>query len=332
MVPHSTPAPRAASMPWSARPAGACAGDATASKTAPANMSAAPPSTPSHRRQPASRSSWKKTTLQKIPSRLFMFHNGNAMLSPMSRIANIVSVLATAQRQPANTAHTIRCGACCASAYTWLVPRASAGRLHRARKTPTTISSEISTGETPACTSLVGASAAPSHAPAASPHIIPGAASFLPRDVSNAGMAAVDVVMSPPLLEPLQQYHPPRQHDHRHPPMRIPQHDHPPALRMILLSVVHWSFLYGVRDSTTVCQVHKKEYGAGFCRGEMRLSARRYSAPGPAVLFTKDTANKVSTLTTSGYQTCATQGTGMRKRISVSLNDVGQRTVAHRPA
>src|SRR5215472_9340047 len=230
MVPHSTPAPRAATMPWSARPAGACAGDATASKTAPANMSAAPPSTPSHRRQPASRSSWKKTTLQKIPSRLFMFHNGNAMLSPMSRIAKIVSVLVTAQRHAASTAHTIRCGACCASAYTWLVPRASAGRLQRARNTPTTISSEISTGDTPACTSFVGASAAPSHAPAASPHIMPRACSFLSREFSSAGMAAVDVVMAPrpPLADPLQQYQPTYQHDHRHPPMWIPQHDHPP--------------------------------------------------------------------------------------------------------
>src|SRR5262249_58988092 len=104
----------------------------------------------------------------------------------------------------------------------------------------------------------------PGRAPPASPNSSPGACSFPSRDVSNAGIAAVDAVMPPPLLEPLQQYQPPRQHDHRHPPVRIPQHDHPPALRMILLSVVHWSFLYGVRDSTTVWQVHKKEYVAGF--------------------------------------------------------------------
>src|SRR5262249_131366 len=162
---------------------------------------------------------------------------------PWRRMSKKHGVGPPAKRPPANTAHPIRCGACCASAYTWLVPRASAARLQRARKTPTTISSEISTGDTPAWTSFVGASAAPSHAPAASPHIMPRACSFLSRDVSNAGIAAVDVVMSPPLLEPLQQYQPTRQHDHRHPAVRIPQHDHPPALRMILLSVVHWSFL-----------------------------------------------------------------------------------------
>src|SRR6516225_5634477 len=151
---------------------------------------------------------------QKIPRRLFKFHRGNAMLIPMSRIAKTVRVLATAQRQPARIAHTMRWGARCASAYTWLVPRASAGRLQRARNTPTTISNEINTGETPARTSFVGASAAPSHAPAANPHITPSACSFLSLDGSNTGIAAVAVVMAPPLSYPLQQYQPAHQYDY----------------------------------------------------------------------------------------------------------------------
>jgi len=59
------------------------------------------------------------------------------------------------------------------SARTEEVPRTRAGRLHRARKTPMTMISEITIGETPMETSFVGASAAPSHAPAVKPQRMP---------------------------------------------------------------------------------------------------------------------------------------------------------------
>ena len=97
------------------------------------------------------------------------------MLSPMSRMAKIVMVFATAQRHPASSAQIIRCGVRRMSARIDEVPRISAGRLQRARKTPTTMISEITIGDTPMATSLVGASAAPSHAPAANPQRIPSA-------------------------------------------------------------------------------------------------------------------------------------------------------------
>src|SRR5579872_5100722 len=54
-----------------------------------------------------------------------------------------------------------------------LVPRISAGRLQRARKTPITITSEMIMGERPSVTSFVGASAAPSQAPAVIPEKMP---------------------------------------------------------------------------------------------------------------------------------------------------------------
>ena len=173
MVPQSTPAPSAAKRPRKGCPAGACAWEAEASSAAPANITAAPPTTPSHRCQPAWRSSLKKRMPQRIPSRLFEFHSGKAMLNPISRIAKIVSVFATDHKQPASTAHTTRCGAWRMSADMDAVPRTSAGTLQRAKNTPTTIMSEITRGEMPAVTSLVGASAAPSHAPAAIPHKTP---------------------------------------------------------------------------------------------------------------------------------------------------------------
>ena len=118
IVPHSAPAASAAATPRIASFAGTCATDAAARAVPPANINTAPPRTPSQRRQSAPRSSWKKTTPQKIPSRLLLFHNGKAMLRPTSRTAKIVRVLATAHKQPASTAHTIRCGACLRSAAT----------------------------------------------------------------------------------------------------------------------------------------------------------------------------------------------------------------------
>src|SRR5580700_300372 len=173
IVPQSTPAPRAAHTPFSECAEDDCDADAIANTAAPTHITEAPPRTPAQRRHPACRSSLKKRNPQKIPSRLFEFHSGKAMLSPTSRIAKIVSVLATAQRQPASRAQRIRCGARATSARTELVPRISAGKLHRARKTPTTMINEITIGEIPIVTSFVGASAAPSQAPAVNPHKIP---------------------------------------------------------------------------------------------------------------------------------------------------------------
>src|SRR2546425_3783583 len=103
MVPQRTPAPSAAQTPRGECPAVACVDDAIASKAAPKHITSAPPNTPIQRRQPAWRNSLKKRNPQKIPSRLFEFHSGKAMLSPISRIAKMVSVFATAQRHPARS-------------------------------------------------------------------------------------------------------------------------------------------------------------------------------------------------------------------------------------
>src|ERR1043166_2544087 len=110
---------------------------------------------------------------QRMPSRLLLFQSGKAMLRPTSRTAKMVSVLATAHKQPASTAQTMRWGAWRRSSRTKAVPWIRAGRLQRARKTPRTIASDTTTGETPMVTSLVGASAAPSQAPAVRPHSMP---------------------------------------------------------------------------------------------------------------------------------------------------------------
>ncbi|MGC2301337.1 MAG: hypothetical protein WA476_21205 [Acidobacteriaceae bacterium] len=47
------------------------------------------------------------------------------------------------------------------------------GKVHRARKTPSTMQNEIANGRNPDATSRAGASAAPSHAPAANAHNVP---------------------------------------------------------------------------------------------------------------------------------------------------------------
>ena len=57
----------------------------------------------------------------------------------------------------------------------------SAGTLQRARKTPATMSNEMTTGEMPTVTSLVGASAAPSQAPAPKPQSMPSDCSVRKR-------------------------------------------------------------------------------------------------------------------------------------------------------
>src|SRR5207247_5993641 len=82
IVPQRAPAASAAATPRSALPPGAWADDATASSVAPVNIRTAPPSTPSQRADPASRSSLKSSVPQRMPSRLLAFHSGNAMASP----------------------------------------------------------------------------------------------------------------------------------------------------------------------------------------------------------------------------------------------------------
>src|ERR1700716_1041085 len=151
IVPHKIPAPSAAATPRPACEAEPPAADveATASIQAPKHITKTPPSTPVHRRQPACRNSLKRMNPHKIPSRLFEFHKGNAMLNPTSRMAKMVNVFATAQIQPASTAQIIKCGARRTSAPIDEVPKIKAGTLHRAKKTPITIINEITTGEIP---------------------------------------------------------------------------------------------------------------------------------------------------------------------------------------
>src|SRR4029077_12818840 len=78
-----------------------------------------------------------------------------------------------------------RCGARRTSARTDEVPRVRAGRLQRASKTPMTMMREMTIGEMPMETSFVGASAAPSQAPAAKPERMPSNWSFLEREASG---------------------------------------------------------------------------------------------------------------------------------------------------
>src|SRR5450432_103947 len=216
IVPQRTPAPSAAQTPRNECPAGPCEDEAMARSAAPTHMTSAPPSTPAQRRQLAWRSSLKKRNPQRMPSKLLEFQSGKAMLRPISRTAKMVKVLATAQRQPARTAHRIKWGARRTSARTDDVPRIRAGRLQRARKTPITIIREIATGEMPRETSLVGASAAPSHAPAVKPHRMPRSWSFCEREAAaptgELGGRVVDIVlMSGPMSGRLSLIHLPQQ-------------------------------------------------------------------------------------------------------------------------
>src|ERR1700730_8152504 len=173
IVPHSTPAPRAAAIPRVAAWAEIWLADARANNKPPKNISAAPPHTAVQRLQPAPFNSSKNSTPQRIPMRVFVFQRGNAILRPRSLMAKMVSVLATDHKQPAMIAQMTRCGALRISARIPEVPRAASGRLQRPRNTPSTITKEMRTGEMPAETSLVGASAAPSQAPAAMPQSTP---------------------------------------------------------------------------------------------------------------------------------------------------------------
>src|SRR5450631_292362 len=93
---------------------------------------------------------------------------------------------------PASTAQTTKCGACRTSLRTCEVPRMKAGTLQRARKTPMTMMREIVMGEMSGLTSLMGASAPPSQAPAAKPQKMPKACR-LRRRVACIGAGALGV-------------------------------------------------------------------------------------------------------------------------------------------
>ena len=136
-------------------------------------MAAAPPSTFIQSFVAEPRSSLNSSQPQNSPTRLLVFHSGKAMERPTSRMAKTVSVLATAHNMPARMAQTMRWGFSLRSMRTKPVPLRATGTVQRATKTPATMPSEMMKGEKPIVTSLVGASAAPSHAPAASPHITP---------------------------------------------------------------------------------------------------------------------------------------------------------------
>src|ERR1035441_8751425 len=90
---------------------------------------------------------------------------------------------------PASTAQTTKCGACRTSLRTCEVPRMNAGTLQRARKTPNTMMRETVMGEISGLTSLMGASAPPSQAPAAKPQKMPKACR-LRRRVACTGVFA----------------------------------------------------------------------------------------------------------------------------------------------
>src|SRR5579864_2719063 len=94
---------------------------------------------------------------------------------------------------PARIAQTTRWGAWRTSFRTCEVPRTNAGTLQRARKTPQTMMSDTVIGEMSGLTSLIGASAPPSHAPAAKPQKIPSDCRLRSRfgELEVAGTAAV---------------------------------------------------------------------------------------------------------------------------------------------
>src|SRR5579862_565860 len=95
---------------------------------------------------------------------------------------------------PASTAHTTRWGAWWTSARTCDVPRMNAGTLQRARKTPRTMTNETVIGEMLGFTSLMGASAPPSQAPAAKPQKIPRACK-LRRRVAGTRLGTADAAV-----------------------------------------------------------------------------------------------------------------------------------------
>src|ERR1700684_133936 len=182
IVPSSTPAPSAAIMPMAALPGvpAFCCAVATANPPAPNTIAPAPPITftQSFVREPCS--SLNSRQPQKSPTRLFVFHSGNAIARPTLRTAKIVSVLATAHSIPPTSAHTIRCGFSRRSSNTNPVPFSIVGIVHRATNAPITIPIEIRNGEKPSFTSFVGASALPSQTAADSPQNTPSLCNDIP--------------------------------------------------------------------------------------------------------------------------------------------------------
>src|ERR1035437_7775213 len=175
MVPQHKAAPAAARMPLAARPVWAPPSWRVAkpSITAAATMANAPTTTLATFLPLAPLSSPNSTRPHRMPTSELAFHSGKAMVSPTSRMAKTVSVLATAHSIPARIAVSSRCRFLLRSANTDCVPLSSVGTVQRAVNTPATLHSEIAYGDRPELTSLVGASAAPSHTPAASPHATP---------------------------------------------------------------------------------------------------------------------------------------------------------------
>jgi hypothetical protein len=78
-----------------------------------------------------------------------------------------------APQDPARIAMGMRCLFKARSTKTWRVPLSRVGTVQRAVNTPATMQREMAKGDRPELTSLVGASAAPSHAPAPSPQSTP---------------------------------------------------------------------------------------------------------------------------------------------------------------
>src|ERR1017187_1206415 len=218
MVPHRTPAPSAARMPSVALPdvSEDWCEVAYAITHAPTTMAAAPPNTFDHPFTPDPRNSLNSSQPQKRPTRLLVFHSGKAMESPTLRIANTVKVLATAQSIPASTAHTIRWAFSRKSSSRKPVPFSAMGTVQRATNTPATMPSEMTKGEKPMVTNLVGASAAPSQAPAANPQTTPS----LCRERDDRPLESVEL----PLTNSPQHHQQGRsqnQYGHRHPEMDV---------------------------------------------------------------------------------------------------------------
>src|SRR5579863_6614444 len=91
--------------------------------------------------------------------------------------------------------------------------------LQRARKTPATMMSETVIGEIPALTILIGASAPPSHAPAANPQNTPSACKVRRRP---ACIGVCTTVESIPVSAELSQEDQARQkHNQRNPELQV---------------------------------------------------------------------------------------------------------------
>src|SRR6516165_9188746 len=230
IVPQRIPAPSAAHTPFSeCADTGACAAEAVARNAAPTHITAAPPTTPIQRRRPACRSSLKNRQPHKIPSRLFEFHNGKAMLRPISRIAKIVSVLATAHKQPASSAQSTRCGA----------------RLTSARKENSNHHDERNHHRRNAdghklCRRFRGAKPRPGRKSTQGAKNLQASRSRRLLRLPG-GVARYAPLHDPPserLVNEPQQQQPAHQHGHRDPKMNILKHTHKPGKSCLICRVV----------------------------------------------------------------------------------------------